>query len=73
MKRIHLIWHKAERTSRIAAVACGALLMLGFMLFAHSRSHPDWHGCQRLGQAASDTGPIRVYDCNGSTYSEPMQ
>jgi hypothetical protein len=73
MKRIHLIWHKAEHTPCMAAVACGALLMLGFILFAHSRAHPDWHSCQRLGQAASDTGPIKVYDCKGTTYSEPVQ
>jgi hypothetical protein len=73
MERILLICLKAAHMSRMAAVACVALLVLGFILFVHPRAHADRHDCQLLGQAASDTGPIRVYDCNGTTYSEPMQ
>jgi hypothetical protein len=73
MELVHQIWLKAAPMPRMAVVACAALLALGFILFVHPRAHAHWHDCQLLGQAAGDTGPIRVYDCKGTTYSEPMR
>jgi hypothetical protein len=73
MERVHLIWLKAMHMPRMAAVACVALLALGLILIVHPRAPAHWRNCQLLGQAASDTGPIKVYDCKGTTYSEPVR